>query len=105
MIRVFTGIQNWSCAYAMSELTGIMHACPDGYYHVAPYIVPFLLDPKSNAPLPRKGRQTGRFAALDLLPQHYWGGILTGDKVTMEWDRECPCGRKGVHLHQSVERI
>ena len=41
---------------------------------------------------------------MDLLPSSYWGGIVTGDQVTLEWDRVCPCGRKGVHAHDSISR-
>jgi hypothetical protein len=54
--------------------------------------------------LPRTGTQTGRFACMDLLPSTYWGGIISGDKVTVEWDRECPCGRKGAHIHRDITR-
>jgi hypothetical protein len=55
-------------------------------------------------PLPREGRRTGRFAAYDALAQTMWGGVITGDKATIEWDRQCPCGRKGAHIHDDVER-
>jgi hypothetical protein len=102
----FTGIpkSKWEFNYGCTELTGPMPLCAEGYYHIPPYFVPFLLEPKTGAILPREGRQTGRFAAFDALAQNMWGGIITGDKVTIEWDRECPCGRKGAHIHDSIER-
>jgi hypothetical protein len=81
-----------------------MPSCPFGHYHIHPHIVPFLLDPTFATVLPREATQTGRFAALDLLAQTYWGGIITGDKVTIEWDSACDCGRKGAFIHDDIER-
>ena len=104
IIQKFTGISRWITDFAMTELNGVMPGCPHRYYHFPPWIVPFLLDPETGALLPRSGTQTGRLAAFDLLAQNYWGGIISGDKVTMEWDRACPCGRKGVHAHNDIDR-
>jgi hypothetical protein len=81
-----------------------MRICDEGYYHIPPYYIPFLLDPKSGALLPRSGSVTGQFAFLDLLCQTHWGGIVTGDRVTIEWDRQCGCGRKGAHIHSDIVR-
>jgi hypothetical protein len=103
----FTGMprSQWVfSAYGMTELTGPMPGCMENVAHIPPYIVPFLLDPESGAILPRNGLQTGRFAAVDLLAQNLWGGVITGDKVTIEWDGACPCGRKGAYVLDSVER-
>ena len=69
-----------------------------------PYIIPFVLDPESGKRLPRQGTQTGRFAFMDLIAESYWPGMVTGDKVTIEWDRQCACGRKGAYVHDSVIR-
>ena len=104
VIKDFTGLTHWQTDFAMTELNGVMPGCHQERYHFPPWIVPFLLDPESNAMLPRSGTQTGRLAAFDLLAQNYWGGIISGDKVTMEWDGECPCGRKGVRAHFDIER-
>jgi hypothetical protein len=59
--------------------------------------------PISGAVLPRQGTQTRRLAVMDLLGQTYWGGIITGEKVTIEWDAACPCGRKGGFMHDNIE--
>lgn len=103
-ICAFTGITHWTLYYAMTELNGVMPACPQGYYHIPPYIVPFLLDPETGDVLPREGCRTGRFAGFDLLAQTYWAGVVSGDMVTIEWDRKCPCGRQGAHLHKGIDR-
>jgi hypothetical protein len=104
LISDFSGISTWRLSYGMTEVTGNMPLCGEGYYHCAPYHIPFVLDPESGTPLPRTGTRTGRFACLDLLAQTYWGGIVSGDQVTIEWDRQCACGRKGAHIHDDVVR-
>jgi hypothetical protein len=104
LVKKFTGIPHWKYAYGMTELITGFPGCPHQRYHVNPLIVPFLLDPVSGVVLPRQGTQTGRLAALDLAAQTYWGGFITGDMVTIEWDSACPCGRKGAFLHNNVER-
>jgi hypothetical protein len=103
-IIAFTGIKDTLVLYGMTETTGMMKMCKEGYYHIPPVFIVYLLDPQTGALLPRTGTQTGRFACMDLLPSTYWGGIISGDKVTVEWDRECPCGRKGAHIHRDITR-
>ncbi|MBK7318856.1 hypothetical protein [Candidatus Villigracilis affinis] len=56
-----------------------------------PWNIPMVLDP-DGTPLPRRGVQTGRAGYFDLLAQTYWGGILTGDRITVHYDEECGCG-------------
>ena len=90
--------------YGMSELISGHGMCPQGHYHVSPYTVPFVLDAETGAPLPREGAQTGRYAVFDLLAGSYWGGFVTGDKVTVTWDG-CACGRRGPYVHRTIERV
>jgi len=104
IFKTFTGIARWRRAYSMAEMVGAMRLCDEGYYHIPPYYIPFLLDPKSGAPLRRSGTVTGRYGFLDLLCQTQWGGIVSGDRVTIEWDRQCGCGRKGAHIHSDILR-
>lgn len=104
LISNFTGMPRLKMLYAMTEMTSNFPYCPHKHFHVPPFIVPFLLEPESGAVLPRQDKQTGRLAFLDLLAQTFWGGFISGDKVTIEWDSTCPCGRKGAFFHDSVER-
>jgi hypothetical protein len=83
---------------------GVMPMGDDGWYHVPPYYIPFLLDPETGALLPREGVVTGRFAFHDLLAQTNWGGVITGDKVTIDWDGISPSGRKGPRIRADIER-
>src|SRR3546814_19085762 len=70
-----------------------------------PIFVPFLLDPVTGAPLPRKDGTTGRFAGLDLMPNTYWAGLITGDEITLSgWQEPCACGRTGPHVVPPVRR-
>jgi hypothetical protein len=39
-----------------------------------------------------------------LLAESYWGAFATGDEVTIHWDEQCPCGRRGAFLEDRVER-
>jgi hypothetical protein len=91
--------------YGMSELMVSLPRCSHGYFHVPPVLVPFVLDPENGHPLPREGTQTGRFAFVDLLPDSYWGGLISGDEVTLSgWDAPCECGRSGPYLHATIQR-
>lgn len=104
LVEEFTGITRWKDLYGMSEVIGSCCLCDQGVYHIPPYLIPFLLDPESGAQLPRQGVQTGRFALFDCSAQSYWGGIMTGDKVTIDWRGDCGCGRNGAFIVPPVSR-
>lgn len=104
LVREFSGIPVLRQGYGMTELTGSTGLCPAKHFHFQRFLIPFLLTPDGRTILPREGRQTGRYAALDLAAQHLWGGIVTGDMITIEWDQSCPCGRKGAYLLNSIGR-
>jgi hypothetical protein len=90
--------------YGMTESTGTARLCSGGHFHVSPWVAIFLLDPDTSVPLERKGTQTGRLALFDLLPTSYWGGLITGDRITVNWEGGCSCGRKGPYVHNDVVR-
>lgn len=105
-ISEFLGFDRVIEFYGMSELMVNSPRCEAGNYHVPPVVVPFVLDPQTGTPLPRSGLQTGRFAVFDLLPDSYWGGLVTGDQVTMGgWEHPCDCGRQGVYVHADIRRF
>jgi hypothetical protein len=79
--------------------------CERDHYHIAPWIIPFVLEPDTSAILPRTGTVTGRFAFYDLLPDTHWGGFISGDEVTMSWDRDCGCGREGPYIQGGIARF
>ena len=53
---------------------------------------------------PRQGVQAGRAAFFDLAINGVWGGLITGDKVEIDWS-ECPCGRTTAHLSGDISRF
>jgi hypothetical protein len=104
-ITEFLGFDRVFEVYSMSELMTSCPRCEHGNYHVPPVLVPFVLDPDTGEALPREGNQTGRFAWFDLLPDTYWGGLVTGDEVTMSgWDSLCECGREGPYVFPEIRR-
>lgn len=101
----FTGAKKLNETYGMSEVIGGTHArCEHGHYHFAPTVVPYLLDPETSKPLPRAGRVTGRAAFFDLGADNRWGGFITGDELTIEWDKPCACGRPSRYVAAPIQR-
>lgn len=101
----FTGVKALYESYAMSEVVSGSHLrCEHGHYHFAHTAIPFLLDPETSKPLPREGRQTGRAAFFDLGADVHWGGFITGDEVTVEWDQPCACGRPSRYIVGAIQR-
>ncbi len=62
------------------------------------------LDPETSKALPREGVQTGRAAFYDLLNESHWGGVISGDEITIDWDTPCQCGRSSVHIAHDIMR-
>lgn len=62
--------------------------------------------PGYRKPLPRKGTQTAQLAALELVSEDCWGGIITGDPGTVHWEKVCDCGlNHGPLLELTIERL
>jgi hypothetical protein len=91
--------------YGMSEVAAYHKRCASGRYHVAPWVVPILLDPETSKPLPRRGIQRGRAAFFDLLVESHWGGVISGDEIEIDFDRPCDCGATTVHIGPTIERL
>lgn len=94
-----------SLAYGMSELCCMCSMCSHGHYHIPPYLIAYVLDEQTGEPLARSGTQTGRAAFFDLIPDSYWGGFVTGDEITVNWEGNCGCGRQGEYIHSEIRRF
>jgi hypothetical protein len=103
-IKRFAGVDVIYEAYGMTEIGDAFGSCEHGRFHIWPWIVPFVLDEKTGGVLPRHGKQRGRGAFFDLSAQTYWGGVVTGDRVSISWER-CSCGRSTPQVLPPVERI
>ncbi|MDH6245765.1 hypothetical protein [Mycobacterium sp. OTB74] len=104
VIREFLGVERIQEGYGFSEQSAFHWGCTEGRYHVQPWVIPFILDPQTSEPLPRTGRQTGRAAVYDVLLQAHWGGAISGDEVTIDWDLQCPCGQTSVAFEHAIMR-
>jgi hypothetical protein len=105
LVTRFTGVSRLQHVYAMTEQTWLAKLCEHDRYHFEPWTVPFVLDPDDGHVLPTdRGEQTGRAAFFDLLPSTYWGGIVTGDEVSLD-HRPCRCGRTTAHIARAVQRF
>ena len=105
VIHEFLGVDTIQEIYGMSEINAMHWACEHGNYHIQPWVIPFILNPETSDPLPRKGVVTGRAAFYDLSNESHWGGVISGDEVTMHWDADCACGRKTVYVEHNIMRF
>jgi hypothetical protein len=102
----FLGFERHMEFFGMSELMANAPRCAHNRFHFPPVVIPFVLDPETGESLPRTGRQTGRLALMDLLPDSYWGGFVSGDRVTMGgFDEPCACGRTGLYIDADIQRF
>lgn len=104
LVKEFFGVDRILSMYGMSECMGTAPLCTAGYFHFFPHTIPIVLDEQAR-PLPRQGVQTGRMALFDLLAETYWGGFISGDKVTAHWDGDCACGWTGPRIERHIVRF
>ncbi len=91
--------------YGMTELSLPMPECEAGNYHLLPWIMTLVLDRTGNQLLDHgSGIVEGRAAFLDLSREARWGGIITGDKIQVDYKDKCACGRYGPVVLQTVSR-
>lgn len=104
-ITGFFGIPQMRSAYGMTEMNAFSISCEHGRYHLPPWVTPFVLSPETGKPLPREGVQTGRAAFFDMTADGVWGGIVTGDRVSLDFGAPCRCGRSTLHLDRKIQRF
>jgi hypothetical protein len=95
-------------AYGMTELASLMPRCEAGRYHRAASLIWLILDGSGERLLTEAdgtdGIVEGRFGFLDLLFEGRWGGVISGDKVKVDFKSRCPCGRSGPTIFDSITR-
>ena len=92
--------------YAMSELSTALPFCERGRYHPMPWVVLIVLDESGEklATPAGDGSTTGRAAFYDPVWTQRWGGLVSGDRITV-WSTPCGCGRPGPSVEDSVRRF
>jgi hypothetical protein len=103
IVLEFFGVERLCTSYGFSENMGNAPMCTHGFYHFFPYTIVMLMGPDGEA-LPREGVQKGRMTVYDLLAESVWGGVVSGDEVTVHFDDDCPCGWKGPRVENSIRR-
>lgn len=95
--------------YAMTEMTQALPQCEAGNYHVPPGLIMLLLDESGetllNPASDFEGVIEGRFGFLDLAYEGRWGGLITGDKVEVDFSLRCACGRTGPVVKDTISRF
>ena len=91
--------------YSMQELHSGMPRCREGgRYHVPPWVVPLILDKTGDTLLPViDGEYEGRAAFFDLSIDGRWGGVISGDKISIDFG-SCACGSRGPSIRDNIVR-
>ena len=91
--------------YSMQELNSGMPRCQKGgRYHVPPWMIPFVLDKDGDTLLPHSaGEIEGRAAFFDLALDGRWNGVITGDKISLDFD-PCACGATSPSIRDNIVR-
>lgn len=90
--------------YGMQEINSSMPICRAGRYHVPPWLILLLLDRTGdNLISPEQGEQQGRAGFLDLSISGRWGGLISGDRVTVRHGK-CDCGHQGPTIADDIAR-
>ena len=91
--------------YSMQELHSGMPRCrAGGRYHVPPWVVPLILDKAGDSLLPMTdGEYEGRAAFFDLSLDGRWGGVISGDRISIDFS-PCACGTRGPSIRDNIVR-
>jgi hypothetical protein len=91
--------------YGMQEINTAMPRCPEGRYHVAPWLMCLVLDQAGERLIPAaSGEIEGRAAFFDLSLDGRWGGVISGDKIAVDYGR-CKCGSRSPSIRDNVTRF
>jgi hypothetical protein len=95
--------------YGMTEMAQALPRCEASRYHAAPGLIMLPLDDTGDRLLTADdavdGRVQARFGFLDLAFDGRWGGLISGDRVTVDFSARCPCGRHGPTLLDDIGRF
>jgi hypothetical protein len=91
--------------YSMQELHSGMPRCrAGGRYHLPPWVVPLILNKEGDELLPiTAGEYEGRAAFFDLSIDGRWGGVISGDRVSIDFS-PCACGNRGPSIRDTIIR-
>lgn len=99
-VREFFGLadNHYPIAYGMTELLSPAVGCKHGAYHISPTTILLLLDKSGEQVINQpSGVVEGRGGFFDLMLQGRWGGVISGDRLTINFD-PCKCGRSSPSI-------
>ncbi len=93
--------------YGMTEMAQRWPMCEHRRYHRPPALICLPLDRPGERLLTKddavNGQIEGRMAFVDLTFDGRWGGLISGDKIQLDFN-DCPCGRKGPTILDTITR-
>lgn len=92
--------------YGMQELNTSMPRCQEGgRYHVPPWLVVLPLNKDGDALVDGfdKGPVEARAAFFDLSMDGRWGGIISGDRIEIDFS-PCKCGARSPSIGDNIAR-
>jgi len=91
--------------YGMQECQTAMPRCSAGRYHVPAWMVCLPLDKEGETLLPIGNEEiTARAAFFDLSLEGRWGGVISGDKIEIDY-RPCACGSPSPSIADTIARF
>jgi len=90
--------------YGMQEAQTSMARCSNGRYHIPAWMVCLPLDKDGSNLLDfSQGEVTGRAAFFDLSLEGRWGGVISGDRIDVDF-RPCACGSPSPSIADNIAR-
>jgi hypothetical protein len=81
-----------TAGYGQSEVIGLYLECEQGRWHLPPQVLLLLTDASGEQLVePLEGIVEGVAASFDFSADGHWGGLLSSDWLTVDFDA-CPCG-------------
>lgn len=92
--------------YSMQELNSGMPKCRAGNrYHLPPWVIPLMLNEDGDTLLAMgEGEIEGRAAFFDLSLDGRWGGVISGDKISIDFG-PCACGNRSPSVRDNITRF
>jgi hypothetical protein len=88
-------------SYGMQELSTALPKCRAGRYPCPPWVVLLPVDEAGETLVDIAQPATARFAFVDLLADGHWGGVMSGDRVRVDY-ATCACGRSSPSVWDVV---
>jgi hypothetical protein len=92
--------------YGMQEIGSVMPRCQKGgRYHVPPWLICLPLNKDGDELVAQLGKGVieGRAAFFDLSMDGRWGGIISGDKIEIDYS-PCECGAHTPSIRDNIAR-